>query len=56
VKITDPEIMKFLASQSKSITLITIDREIAEYCSAFGIPIIRVQDLVSRHIQRSKDG
>lgn len=53
VKITDPEIVKFLVAKNKSITLITLDNELAEYCSTFEIPVIRVQDLVSRHIQSS---
>jgi hypothetical protein len=51
VKITDPEIVKFLASKAKSVTLITLDNELAEYCSTLDIPVIRVQDLVARHIQ-----
>ncbi|MGH9919495.1 MAG: hypothetical protein ACRD6W_11600 [Nitrososphaerales archaeon] len=54
VKITDPEIVKFLASKAKSLTLITMDSELAEYCSTFEIPVIRVQDLVSDHIRRSR--
>jgi hypothetical protein len=53
VKITDPEIVKFLVAKGKSIALITLDNELAEYCSTFEIPVIRVQDLVSRHIQAS---
>ena len=56
VKITDPEIVKFLSSKAKSVTLITLDNELAEYCSTLEIPVVRVQDVVSRHIQRSKDG
>ena len=54
VKISDPEIVKFLSAEGGSLTLITLDNELAEYCSALGIPVIRVQDLVSRHIQSSK--
>jgi rRNA-processing protein FCF1 len=50
VKITDPEIVKFLASKAKSVTLITLDNELAEYCATLGIPAIRVQDLVLQHI------
>lgn len=53
VKITDPEIVKFLSSKNGSITLITLDNELAEYCAAFGIPCIRVQDLVAAHIAGS---
>ncbi len=51
VKITDPEIVKFLVGKKGSITLITLDNELAEYCGTFEIPVIRVQDLVTRHIQ-----
>ncbi len=54
VKISDPDIVKYLASQRGSVALITLDNELAEYCSKFGIPVIRVQDLVARHIQGSK--
>jgi uncharacterized protein with PIN domain len=53
VKISDPEIVKFLSAK-KSITLITLDNELAEYCSTLGIPVIRVQDLVSRYIKESR--
>lgn len=55
VKITDPEIVKFLIAKDKSIALITLDNELAEYCTTFGIPVIRVQDLVTEHIQARKD-
>jgi predicted nuclease of predicted toxin-antitoxin system len=55
VKISDPEIVKFLAAK-RSITLITLDNELAEYCSTLGIPVIRVQDLVSRYIGESRKG
>jgi uncharacterized protein with PIN domain len=54
VKISDPEIVKFLTA--KSITLITLDNELAEYCSTLGISVIRVQDLVSRYIGESRKG
>jgi hypothetical protein len=54
VKITDPEIVKFLVSQDGSIALITLDRELADYCSTFDVPVIRVQDVVSRHISESE--
>ena len=49
IKITDPEIIQFL-SHTKDVTLITLDSELAEYCSRLGIPCIRVQDLVVAHI------
>ena len=54
VKISDPEIVKFLESQKRLVTLITMDSELAEYCSKFGIPVMRVQDIISLHIQSSK--
>ncbi len=53
-KISDPAIVKFLESQKRLVTLITMDSELAEYCSKFGIPVIRVQDVISKHIQSSK--
>lgn len=49
VKITDPEIVKFL-SERGGMTLITLDSELAEYCASFGIPCIRVQDVVIRYL------
>ncbi|MDA4116441.1 MAG: hypothetical protein OK442_07800 [Thaumarchaeota archaeon] len=54
VKISDPEIVKFLASQHGSVALITLDNELAEYCSKFEIPVVRVQDVISQHIGGSK--
>jgi hypothetical protein len=53
VKITDPEIVKFLREKRGSVTLITLDNELAEYCATFGVPCIRVQDLVAEHISVS---
>jgi len=53
VKISDPEIVKFLVSQKGDLALITLDNELAEYCSKFEVPVIRVQDLVSKHIKAS---
>jgi rRNA-processing protein FCF1 len=50
VKISDPEIVKFLVAQNKSVALITLDNELAEYCATLGIPAIRVQDLVLHYI------
>ncbi len=50
VQIKDPEIVKFLRGQDKTIALITLDTELADYCKTFDIPCIRVQDLVARHI------
>jgi hypothetical protein len=55
VSISDPEILRFLVSQKGSLSLITLDSELAEYCSKFEIPVIRVQDLVSKHIQAKSD-
>jgi predicted nuclease of predicted toxin-antitoxin system len=56
IKISDPEIVKFLAAKNKAVALITLDNELAEYCSTFDIPVIRVQDLVSKHIQAAENG
>ena len=50
VKISDPAIVKFLVAQNKSVTLITLDNELAEYCATLGFHAIRVQDLVLQHI------
>jgi rRNA-processing protein FCF1 len=50
VRISDPEIVKFLVSKNKTVALITLDNELAEYCATLGIPAIRVQDLVLQHI------
>lgn len=53
VSISDPDILKFLTSQHGSVALITLDNELAEYCSKFEIPVVRVQDVISRHISGS---
>jgi uncharacterized protein with PIN domain len=53
VKISDPEIVKFLTSQHGSVVLITLDTELAEYCFKFEIPVVRVQDIISKHIRSS---
>lgn len=55
VKISDPDIVKFLSSKKGEVALITLDSELAEYCLKFEIPVIRVQDLVSSHIRASQD-
>ena len=54
VKISDPEIVKFLVSQGGSIALITLDSELAEYCYKFEVPVVRVQDVISLHIKGAK--
>jgi len=54
VKISDPEIVKFLTSQHGGVALITLDSELAEYCTKFEIPVVRVQDIISQHISSSK--
>ncbi len=56
VKISDPDIVKYLSSKHGEVCLITLDSELAEYCTAFGIPVVRVQDIVLLHIERSTDG
>jgi hypothetical protein len=52
VSVSDPEIIKFLREKSQTITLITLDSELAEYCTIDNIPCIRVQDIVVEHIRR----
>jgi hypothetical protein len=52
IPIKDPQIVKFLNDQNKTITLITMDNLLAEYCKTFEIPCIRIQDLVSDHIRK----
>ncbi len=54
VKITDPEIIRFLRGREKAVTLITLDSELAEYCRIDEIPCIRVQDLVVEYIRTHK--
>jgi uncharacterized protein with PIN domain len=54
-RITDPQIVKFLRDKEGSVTLITLDSELAEYCGTNGIPCIRVQDLVSDYILKSEE-
>ena len=52
VKISDPEIVKFLSGK-KGLTLITLDSELAEYSAQLHIPCIRVQDIVASYIDLS---
>ncbi len=54
VKISDPEIVKYLVGKKKTVTLITLDSELAEYCAKFGIPCVRVQDVVAAQIDSRK--
>ena len=41
---------KFWVSQHGSVALITMDNELAEYRSKFELPVVRVQDVISQHI------
>src|SRR2546422_10302338 len=52
--ITDPKIFKFLKEERETITLITMDIELAQYCEDDGIPCVRVQDVVAEHIRKTK--
>ena len=56
VKISDPEIVRFLSNSHGGITLITLDSELAEYCSTLNIPCIRVQDVVALYVQGKSAG
>ena len=51
--IRDPEIVRFLRTKKGSITLITFDSELAEYCALDGTPCIRIQDVVADFIRQS---
>lgn len=51
--ISDPDIFRFLKEQKNPVTLITMDTELAKYCSVAGIPCIRIQDLVADHIRKT---
>jgi hypothetical protein len=51
VSIDDSEILKFLMDQKGGLTLITLDKGLARYCATFGVPCIRVQNLVADHIK-----
>ncbi|MDV3277301.1 MAG: hypothetical protein LYZ69_02395 [Nitrososphaerales archaeon] len=44
--IDDDEIFEYLVKSKGGVTLITVDKDLAKYCSRFGIPCIRVQDAV----------
>jgi len=50
IKIDDPDIVQFLRGKKDSITLITLDGQLAKYCKIDEIPHILVQDLVANHI------
>lgn len=54
VSIEDPDILKFLSAKGGSVTLITLDNELAKYCARFGVPVVRVQDLVREHLERPR--
>ncbi len=51
--IGDDEIFEYLTKSRGSVTLITIDNDLAKYCRRFGIPCIRVQDAVLESIRSS---
>ena len=48
--IDDAEIFEFLMKNRGDVTLITVDNDLAKYCTRFSIPCIRVQDAVLRAI------
>ncbi len=50
VSIDDSEILKFLMGQKGGLTLITLDKGLARYCATFGVPCVRVQNLVADYI------
>ncbi|HXW37878.1 MAG TPA: hypothetical protein VEJ36_08270 [Nitrososphaerales archaeon] len=52
VPIDDDEIFKYLMDHKGSVSLITLDNDLAKYCARFQIPCVRVQDSVYRDIVR----
>ena len=54
--IADDEIFEYLLNNRGSVTLITVDNELARYCKRFSIPCIRVQDAVLREIRMTPGG
>jgi len=51
--IGDDEIFQYLMQNQGSVTLITVDNDLAKYCKRFSIPCIRVQDAVLKAIRES---
>ena len=56
VSISDAEILRFLTLSKGEITLITLDNELATYCTTFGVPCLRVQDAVADAIAKAATG
>lgn len=50
ISIDDSEILKFMMDQKGALTLITLDKGLARYCATFGVPCIRVQNVVADYI------
>jgi hypothetical protein len=53
IPIPDGEIAQFLREARGSITLIVMDRDLAEHCRFGKLPHVRVQDAVADHILRN---
>ncbi len=51
VGIDDDEIFEYLMKNKGSMTLITVDKDLARYCKRFALPCISVQDAVLKAIQ-----
>lgn len=49
VQVRDPEILKYL-EENRSITLITADRELVEYCRNHGIRAIYILEVLMEHL------
>lgn len=52
VSVPDPDLLKYVYDARGTVTLITLDGELAEYCRKFGLPVIRVNDLVVNYIRK----
>jgi uncharacterized protein YacL len=53
IKISDAKIFDFLRKANGTITLITADNDLSEYCQTSNIPCIRIQDLVIDFIKKA---
>lgn len=49
--IDDDEIFEYLMKSKGSVTLITVDKDLARYCKRFELPCISVQDAVLKAIR-----
>ncbi|MDA4125357.1 MAG: hypothetical protein OK438_07945 [Thaumarchaeota archaeon] len=51
--IDDDQIFEYLMKNRGTVTLITVDKDLAKYCRRFNLPCISIQDAVLKVIQSS---